>query len=179
MMLQKHHLSAPRRHDQETRLARDTCGSAGAYDFANAGNGFQRARCPKRVPGGLPATMSVTLFPVSTRRSPATAMADARTILSCNDGSNITRKALFKETAYCQALWITILEVAPKHCPIFRFRHAPALQSGAVSNTMRSSLRRAIRALMPPHPRRNGKKIFSLKCSNALHSRARKPPPGE
>jgi hypothetical protein len=95
-------------------------------------------------------------------------------------GSNVTRKALFKEIGYCQAVWITILEVCPKSLPGFFDSGMPQLCDLApVSNTMRSSLQRAIRALMSPHPRRNGKKIFSLKCSNALHSRARKPLPGE
>ncbi len=177
MMLQKHHLSAPRRHDQETRHAWKLRPCMIPRMQATVSG---RTRCPKRVPGGLPATMSATSFPVSTRRSPATRWRTCARFCPAMTGSSVTRKALFKETAYCQAVWITILEICPKTLPGFFASGMPQLCDLApVNNAMIISLRRAFLALMPPHPRRNGKKIFSLKCSNALHSRARKPPPGE
>ena len=177
MMLQKHHLSAPRRHDHETRHARKLWPRIIPRMQATVSG---RARCPKRVPGGLPATMSATSFSVSTQCSVTTRWRTRARFCPAMTGANVTRKALFKEIGYCQAVWITILEVCPKTLPGFFASGMPQLCDLApVSNTMRSSLQRAIRALMSPHPRRNGKKIFSLKCSNALHSRARKPPPGE
>ncbi len=177
MMLQKHHLSAPRRHDHETRHARKLWPRMILRMQATVSG---RARCPKRVPGGLPATVSATSFPVSTRRSPTRRWRTRARFCPAMTGANVTRKALFKETAYCQAVWITILELCPKTLPGFFASGMPQLCDLApVGNTMRSFLQRAIRALMSPHPRRNGKKIFSLKCSNALHSRACKPPPGE
>jgi hypothetical protein len=146
----------------------------------NAGNGFRPGTLPEASAGRFACHDVCNVISGLDTTLADEAMADPRTILFCNDGSNVTRKALFKETAYCQAVWITILEVCPKTLPGFFASGMPQLCDLApVSKTMRSSLQRAIRALMSPHPRRNGKKIFSLKCSNALHSRARKPPPGE
>ncbi len=177
MMLHKDHLSAPRRHDHETRHARKL---RPRMILRMQPTVSGRARCPKRVPGGLFATMSATSFSVSTRCSATMRWPTRARFCPAMRGANVTRKALFKETAYCQAVWITILEVCPKTLPGFFASGMPQhCDLAPVSNTMRSSLRRAFLALMSPHPRRNGKKIFSLKCSNALHSRARKPSPGE
>jgi len=146
----------------------------------NAGNGFRPGTLPEASAGRFACRDICHVISGLDTTLADEAMADPRTILFCNDGSNVTRKALFKETAYCQAVWITILEVCPKTLPGFFASGMHQLCDLApVSNAMRNSLQRAIRTLISPHPRRNGKKIFSLKCSNALHSRARKPLPGE
>jgi len=57
------------------------------------------------------------------------AMADLRTILSCNDGVKRNSQSVVQETAYCQAVWITILEICPKTLP--GFSH-PACPSSAI-----------------------------------------------
>jgi len=100
-----------------------------AYDFANAGNGFQPGTLPEASPAFACHDVCHVISGLDTTLA-GDAMADARTILPAMTGSNITRKALFKETAYCQALWITILEVAQNTARIFDSAR-PALQSGA------------------------------------------------
>jgi len=86
MMLQKHHLSARRRHDQETRLARDTRGSSGPYDFANAGNGFRPGTLPEASAGRFACRDICHVISGLDTTLADEAMADARMILSCNDG---------------------------------------------------------------------------------------------
>ena len=97
----------------------------------NAGNGFRPGTLPEASAGRFACHDVCNVISGLDTTLADEAMADPRTILFCNDGSNVTRKALFKETAYCQAPWITILEVAPKHCPDFSIPAAPALRSGA------------------------------------------------
>jgi hypothetical protein len=80
-----------------------------AYDFANAGNGFQPGTLPEASAGRFACHDVCHVISGLDTTLAGDAMADARTILSCNDG-----------------VWITILEVAPKHCPDFSIPARPS-----------------------------------------------------
>ena len=151
-----------------------------AYDFANAGNGFQPGTLPEASAGRFACHDVCHVISGLDTTLAGDAMADLRTILSCNDGVKRNSQSIVQGDRLLPSSLDYDSRSCPKTLPGFFDSGTPQhCNLAPVSNTMRSSLRRAIRALMPPHPRRNGKKIFSLKCSNALHSRARKPPPGE
>jgi len=151
-----------------------------AYYSANAGNGFRPGMLPEASAGRFAChDVCHVIFGLDTMLSDD-AMADPRTILSCNDGVKRNAQSVDQRDRLLPSCLDYDSLSCPKSLPGFFDSGMPQLCDLApVSNTMRSSLQRAIRALMSPHPRRIGKKIFSFKCSNALHSRARKPPPGE
>jgi len=75
MMLYKDHLSAPRCHD-----------ALAAYDFANAGNGFRPGTLPEASAGRFACHDVCHVISGLDTMLSNDAMADPRTILSCNEG---------------------------------------------------------------------------------------------
>jgi hypothetical protein len=95
-----------------------------AYYSANAGNGFRPGTLPEASAGRFAChDVCHVIFGLDTMLSDD-AMADPRTILSCNDG--VKRKRCSKRSAIAKLSGLRFSKYALNHCPDFSIPTCPS-----------------------------------------------------